>query len=92
MIVSAHPNPFAGEVGIEIALPAFSHVVADLVDVMGRRVRLLTDRDLSSGASSLLWDGRGDDGSLVPDGVYFCRVRADGGVAVVRMVKIGGAR
>jgi ligand-binding sensor domain-containing protein len=92
MIVSARPNPFTGGVGIEIALPAASHAVVDVVDVMGRTVRLLTDRDLSSGASSLVWDGRRVDGSLVSDGVYFCRVRGDGGVAVARMVKIGGAR
>lgn len=51
------------------------HVSAAVVNDAGDTVRtLVDDRRLSRRRHSYLWNGRGDDGAIAPDGVYHLRV------------------
>ncbi|HYW67963.1 MAG TPA: FlgD immunoglobulin-like domain containing protein, partial [bacterium] len=47
-----------------------------IYNVNGRLVRRLTAR-LSSGESTITWDGKDDRGSRAASGVYFARVQAN---------------
>jgi hypothetical protein len=42
----------------------------ELFDLTGRRVRCLLDRELSSGAHYVAWDGRDDGAQMLPVGTY----------------------
>ena len=52
-------------------------VSVSLEDSGGNEVRRLAARPVRSGPVSFLWNGRGDDGNVVPDGVYHPRVRLE---------------
>lgn len=72
----AYPNPF--QAGYENALlsyylPAEGIVSVYVYDLEGQRVRTLVDRvDRPQGSNTgrEVWDGRDDDGELVPAGPY----------------------
>jgi len=82
----------AGEM-VEIAwnAPRATTIEVRVFDLKGRSVRTLAS-GLSLSASRLAWDGRGDDGKLVPPGAYICHIKAsernggDGSEAAVPIV------
>jgi spore coat protein CotH len=76
---AARPNPAAHAVRIPFGLPRRQAVSVDVFDVGGRRVRCLVDAVLPAGHHATDWDGRDDAGNVVPNGVYFYRMRADRG-------------
>jgi len=63
-----------------------THVAVSVFDVGGRRVRRLHDDGEFRDVLTLHWDGRGDDGRTVPNGVYFIRVLAGSDHAVRKVL------
>jgi hypothetical protein len=49
----------------------------EVFDLAGHRVRRLLSAPLSAGTYVQEWDGRDDQGSLVPPGTYLCRVKGE---------------
>lgn len=82
------PNPSSGAVRFALELPVAGDVRIDVLDVGGRRVRVLYDGRATAGALVLAWDGRDGDGRDTPAGVYFARARAGGHEARTRLVRI----
>ena len=89
----AVPNPArAGSaLAFRLSLPAAGPVRAIVRDVRGRVVRLLpgAGTTLPAGQSTLVWDGRREDGGRAAPGVYFLEVAARPGrlerkIAIVR--------
>jgi hypothetical protein len=70
--VDACPNPFQGSVVLSVGFPAAMPFTASIYDNAGRRVRRLTESRISSGRALFTWDGRNDQGSVMPSGVYTC--------------------
>jgi len=77
-LAAGAPNPFRGETSIRFGLPAAGSHTLVVYDVSGRRVRSLSSGPLEAGPHAVRWDGRNDEGRLVPSGVYFCRLTAAG--------------
>ena len=87
--VQAGPNPFTpnGD-GINdetiilynlLALSSPRPVEVALYDLSGRRVRVLFDGEEANGRyTDKVWDGRDDQGQLVPPGLYVARVFVSG--------------
>ncbi len=65
-----------------IAVPAPLQVV--VYDLSGRRVRQLIRAAGLSGRYAPAWDGRGDDGALVPPGTYVFSVTLEAGTGTER--------
>lgn len=57
----------------------------DVFDVTGRLVRATTSRE-SAGAQRFGFDGRDHAGRMLPSGVYFYRVKANGETITRKMV------
>jgi hypothetical protein len=72
------PNPFNPGAQIQFRLNAGTDVRVAVYDVRGRMVRILVDGPLAADLHVLRWDGRSDDGSLLPSGVYVFRIDAGG--------------
>lgn len=70
------PNPFNPSTTISWFLPGAMHVRLEIFDVSGRSIRLLGDEELEPGQHSIIWDGRGENGSAVSSGIYFLRLSA----------------
>jgi len=73
------PNPFNPSTLIRYDVPSDgARVILRVYDVQGRPVHTLFDGMQSAGEKTLAWDGRDDNGILVPSGVYFYRMETDG--------------
>jgi subtilase family serine protease len=70
------PNPMRGEAGFRYQLAAATKVDLQVFSVDGRRLANLVDRHQKPGYYSLQWSGTGDNGRLLPGGVYFLRFQA----------------
>lgn len=84
-VTGARPNPFnpATEIGFE--LPRGAHVTVTVFDAAGRRVALVADGPYDRGRHALTWRGTDDAGRAAPSGVYFARVRWNGGEGTVKL-------
>ncbi|MEX0679825.1 MAG: GLUG motif-containing protein, partial [Balneolales bacterium] len=65
------PNPFNSSTVISYGLPETSHVRLEVFDLLGRRVRLLLNDEISAGRHRVLFDAGG-----LPSGMYLYRLSA----------------
>src|SRR5688572_7985694 len=88
----AFPNPSRAAMTLEFEIPAAltrARVRLDIHSARGERVRTLLDATPGPGVHRIAWDGRDTNGRLVPPGVYFGRLEAEG---VVMSRKVGVVR
>jgi len=72
-----HPNPTSGETTLRLMLPHAVEVEATVRDLEGRLMRRLVSSGTGWGAgpASIHWDGRSEQDTDLPTGIYFLRVR-----------------
>jgi endonuclease I len=76
-LLGANPNPFNPQTTIAYELASASAVTLRVYDLHGRLVRrLLQAAPQGAGQQVAAWDGRDENGSRLPSGVYFCRLQA----------------
>ena len=85
---AGRPNPFGRGTVAELALPRASTVFLEVLDVTGRRVRLLSDERFDAGVHRMEWDGRDSYGRDVANGVYFLRLTTMGETLTTKAVRI----
>ena len=78
--------PFEGNLRLELYLMSSGPVSLDIFDPAGRRVRTLERGDMPAGRRLYSWDGRLESGTHAPSGVYFIKLRTDGGALMRRVV------
>jgi flagellar hook assembly protein FlgD len=69
-------------------LPGASRVELGVFNARGELVRTLARGDHPAGKQRVSWDGRDNAGREVGSGVYFIRLRTDGGCASEKVVKL----
>jgi aminopeptidase N len=73
---SPYPNPFNGSVNISFSIEGSpQNLTINIFDIMGRKVKTLTNDIYETGYYVLTWDGRGDDGNDLSSGAYFALLR-----------------
>lgn len=72
------PNPFNPATVIRFELAENTSVSLEVLDVVGRRVRLLQNGWLDAGPHSVRWNGEDHSGIPVASGVYFYRLDVSG--------------
>jgi len=80
------PNPFNPATTIAYSVPAPQHVCLEIYNAAGQRVCVLVDGLSASGRTEVVWDGRDERGRAVASGTYFCRMSAEDGTRVRRLV------
>jgi|GEM_PF-1185515 len=76
-----YPNPFNPTTTIRFDLPEDTHAYMDIYDILGRRVRILLDEELTAGTHSLTFDAAG-----LASGVYFYRMKIKDEVKTQKML------
>ncbi|RKZ33574.1 hypothetical protein DRQ33_03980 [bacterium] len=69
-----NPNPFNASTDIEFSVPTASNVKLEVTDVLGKRVRLLCDKQMNQGNHIIRWDGKDEKDNEMPSGVYFYKL------------------
>lgn len=67
----AFPNPFNTEVSFGLNSPGATEMKIEILDLLGRRVRLIHSGSLPAGRQVFLWDGASDKAVPVASGIYF---------------------
>jgi len=70
------PNPFNPATNIEYSVPTRSHVTIEVYNILGQKIRILTDESNPAGDHQITWDGNDSRGAEVSTGVYFYRFQA----------------
>jgi hypothetical protein len=68
-LLQNYPNPFNPTTNIIFILSKRSFVIADIYDVLGRKITTLVNSYFNSGYHSVIWDA-----SDHTSGVYFCKI------------------
>lgn len=84
--VTVLPNPSRGTAVIDASTRARGPVRLEIFDPAGRLVRRFGGD--GGDAARFEWDGRGEDGALVPAGVYHLRVVSPGGAANAKLIRV----
>lgn len=71
-----YPNPFNPTTTIDYMLPTRSRVRLMIYNLLGRRIRVLVDKDRPAGQYRVTWDGLTDAGLVAASGVYLYRLEA----------------
>ncbi|MCK4297780.1 MAG: T9SS type A sorting domain-containing protein, partial [Candidatus Marinimicrobia bacterium] len=77
MLLQNYPNPFNPETTIEYALPHASKVNISIYNVLGQKIRTLSDTKKIEGYYKVIWDGKNDRGEIVPTGIYLYVLTTD---------------
>lgn len=71
-----YPNPFNPITTIRFDLPAAGHVVLEVYNVLGQKVKTLVDEHRTAGFHTVVWNGTDYRGVAVASGVYFYRMES----------------
>ncbi len=77
-ILTNYPNPFNASTTISFSVRTKGRLKLEIFNVLGKRIRLLSDQTFERGVYRRLWDGRDDTGRDVPSGVYFYSTSING--------------
>lgn len=72
------PNPTRYDATFRIGLASAGHTRIDVLDLEGRRVASVFDRDMPAGTFVARWDGSLADGRPAAAGIYLIRLRGPG--------------
>ncbi len=80
------PEPFNASTTIQFDLPSSSIVELSVYNLLGQRVRVLTDEVFSAGRHSVSWNGLDQNGLESSSGVYFYRLETNTGTVSRKML------
>jgi hypothetical protein len=78
-LLAGRPNPFSARTSFAFDIPKAGRVALVVYDVSGRTVKHLLDTNLPVGRHAVTWDATDDRGARVTPGVYFYRLKSEGG-------------
>jgi hypothetical protein len=79
------PNPFASETKINFRIVETSHVVMDVYNIAGQRVKTLVNGEYRPGYYSIGWNGKDENNKMLTSGLYLCQLRSGNNVQVKKM-------
>ncbi len=81
-----YPNPFNASTVIQFALPHEQQVEIAIYDILGRKIKALTNETFPAGMHTITWHGTGDRNTPAPSGLYFCKLISRDHQATMKMV------
>lgn len=86
--LSVSPNPFNPRATIAFELSGSEPFLLEIYDAAGRLIATLVDEELAAGSHAVVWDGRSDQGTEVPSGIYYARSISERGAATARLILV----
>ena len=73
---SNYPNPFNSETYIRYKIPGEKHVMLEVYNVIGQKVRTLVNKRQPKDSYLVKWNSKNDEGESLPSSVYILRMQA----------------
>jgi hypothetical protein len=86
-IEMAGTNPFQSNTAVRIYLERASHVRLEVMNVVGKQIRLLTDQKIKEGWATIDWDGMDNRGQQANNGVYIFKLSTFSQISVIKVLK-----
>ncbi|MBN1465974.1 T9SS type A sorting domain-containing protein [candidate division KSB1 bacterium] len=87
-LVPNHPNPFNQSTRFKIHLFRSDHLNISVYNLLGARIKTISDRNFSAGSHVFIWDGTDDRRHTVPSGVYIVRLGTGSYAKSMKMILI----
>ncbi len=71
-----YPNPFNPTTNIHYQVPMNAKIIIKIYNILGQDIRTLVDKHQETGNYLIQWDGKDQNGNLVPSGLYFYQMKA----------------
>ncbi len=71
-----YPNPFNPATNVRFKLRRSEVVKISVYNLLGKEIRTLVDDDFPVGEYTIEWDGRDNEGNILPSGVYFIQMKS----------------
>lgn len=81
-----YPNPFNLETKIPYELAKQASVSISIFNLLGKKIRTLVDEVDGPGSFEVAWDGKNENGRIVPSGNYFVEMRVGGDVQMKQVI------
>ncbi len=82
------PNPFNSTTAFKYQIPKTTHVLIEVFNILGKKVKALVDERKDAGYYTVYWDGADDSGENVVSGIYFYIISADKFHATNKMIVV----
>jgi hypothetical protein len=76
MLYQNYPNPFNPSTNIKFRISETGNVSIKIFNVLGKEIKQLLQENLPFGEHNIQWDGKDDEGSTLPSGIYFIQMIA----------------
>jgi hypothetical protein len=86
-LIKTAPNPFVSTTTIRFTLYKEDHTVLYVSDALGRKVKTLLNKRLSSGDYQVDWNGINETGTSCPSGIYYLSIKTSGLLKTVKIIK-----
>jgi hypothetical protein len=83
-----YPNPFNGETRISFSLKTSDFVKLEVFDLLGRKVAVLYSGQADAGETTVVWNGRSENGENVNSELFFYRLVSSGGLVVTNKMTL----
>ncbi len=81
-----YPNPFREETKIRFEIVKDGQVSLEVYDISGKLVSNLLDASVGKGVHEVRWDGSGQNGNPVSEGMYFYHLKAGGEMIIGKLI------
>lgn len=71
-----YPNPFNPATSIKFGLSKLETVSIKVYNIIGKKIKLLLQENLPAGEHNVQWNGKDNEGSSLPSGIYFIQMKA----------------
>jgi len=72
-----YPNPFNNATVFKYQIPTKTHVVIEIFNLLGRKIKTIVDETKDAGFYTVSWDGFDNQGLPVVSGIYFYHMSAN---------------
>ncbi len=81
-----YPNPFNPQTNIRFHLPSAGHASIRIFNSLGQMIAELLEGNLSAGMHIVRWEGKNDNGVIMPSGAYYARIQFGASTKTVKLI------
>jgi len=76
------PNPFNPTTTFQVSIPQPSEIKLAIYNILGEEIKILYQESVEAGKHWYQWDGKDEQGFVVPSGIYFYNLTGNNGINI----------